>query len=245
MFTLFASDVHLADDRPQQVERFLALLAGPARAADALYLLGDIFDSWLGDDDPRPLHDEVARALAELAPAGTRLLLMHGNHDFLLGEAYATRCAARLLPDPSVVEMHGRRVLLSHGDIYCTDDTDYQAFRAWSREPDNQRQFLSLPLAERRRQADELRARSRASTKLKPSDIMDVNAGAVTAAMQQHEVDVLVHGHTHRPNEHRLSVDGRVRTRFVLGDWCGDAEQVLMWPHEGVPALQCAGELQS
>ena len=215
MFTLFVSDVHLGEERPAEAARFLALLAGPARRADALYLLGDVFDAWLGDDDARPLHDRVATALDTLAEDGTEVHLMHGNHDFLLGEGYAARCGARLLPDPSVVEVYGERVLASHGDLWCTDDTEYQVFRSWSRQPANQQAFLALPLAERARQAHELRERSRASTALKPADIMDVNQEAVAGALREHAVDVLVHGHTHRPAAHDLRVDGRRRTRFV------------------------------
>ncbi len=238
MGTLFVSDVHLSAARPVQARAFLDMLRRLAPGLGALYLLGDIFDAWLGDDDEQPLHGEVADGLHALADAGTPVHLMHGNHDFLLGADYAARCGATLLPDPVRADLYGKTVLLSHGDIFCTDDAEYQAFRRWSREPANQRAFLAMPIAERARQAAKLQAQSRANTRRKASEIMDVNDAAVVAALRENGVDTLVHGHTHRPATHDVLVGGTMGKRHVLGDWYDlENARVLLWPAHGEPAL--------
>ena len=238
MSTLFVSDVHLSAQRPAQVRAFLELIACLASRADALYLLGDTFDAWIGDDDERPPHAEVAGALSALHRAGTAVHLMHGNHDFLLAQRYAASCDASLLPDPVVVDMYGQPVLLSHGDIYCTDDTQYQAFRRWARDPVNQQEFLDMSLQDRAKRAAELQKQSRADTRRKAADIMDVNQQAITDALREHAVSTLVHGHTHRPATHELQVDGAACMRHVLGDWYEpDNARVLLWPSQGEPTL--------
>lgn len=232
MLNLFVSDVHLNARRPEIVAAFLGFLGGGARHAEALYILGDLFDQWLGDDDDRSPHAEVTRALRALRDHGTRVRLLHGNHDFLLGDSFMAGCRCELLPDPSVVDVGGTPVLISHGDMLCTDDTDYQAFRTYSRNPDTQRWFLGLPLEARYAKAAELRNASDAHTALTPDDIMDVNALAVEALMDQHCARHLVHGHTHRPGIHSLRVGGRESQRIVLGDWYAQ-DSVLIWDHDG------------
>jgi UDP-2,3-diacylglucosamine hydrolase len=219
MSTLFISDLHLDESRPQIVDLYLALLAGDARRADALYVLGDLFESWIGDDDDARLASQVAAATRALRDSGVPVYFMHGNRDFLLGEDYAARSGMTLLIDPTVVTLGGERTLLMHGDTLCTDDVEYQRFRAMVRDPRWQQQFLARPLAERRAFAAQARGESRKQTAEKSAEIMDVNAAAVLAAMRAHEVRKLIHGHTHRPATHRFDLDGAPAERIVLGDW--------------------------
>jgi UDP-2,3-diacylglucosamine hydrolase len=217
---LFISDLHLAPERPGLVAAFHALVPGRARAATALYVLGDLFDAWLGDDQLKePLAAGVALALAALAASGTRVYLQRGNRDFLLGERFAKAAGATLLPDAVVHDLHGTPTLIMHGDQLCTDDLGYQRLRAFWQNPANRRRAVRLPYGVRRGIARLLRAGSRRATAGKPEEIMDVNADAVTAAMGAHRVTRLIHGHTHRPARHELSVDGRACQRYVLADW--------------------------
>lgn len=241
MTTLFASDVHLSDARPEAVDAFVAFLAGPARSAAALYLLGDVFDMWLGDDDDRPPHPAVQAALAALTGAGVPVSVVHGNHDFLISDAFAARTGCALLGDETLVDLHGARVLLMHGDTLCTRDTDYQEFRRYTRDPDNQAAFLALPLAARLDQAAAIRHRSQGASRLKPEDIMDVTPDAVVERMRAHRADVLVHGHTHRPGVHPVALGGATGRRIVLGDWY-DGDSVLAWDASGC-RLSGAGDL--
>ena len=219
MLTLFASDLHLHRDRPASLAAFSRLARGAARRAGALYLLGDVFDQWLGDDDATPPHRVVEAELRRLVDAGVRVGFVAGNHDFLVGREFAARTGVELLDEVTVIDLAGRRTALAHGDHLCTADTDYQAFRAHARDPDVQRSFLSLPLGDRARMAGELRHRSRELTALKPDDIMDVAPGAVEALLRETRADDLIHGHTHRPATHHLTVDGRACRRIVLADW--------------------------
>jgi UDP-2,3-diacylglucosamine hydrolase len=206
--TLFISDLHLAPSRPQMVAALHALLRGPARNATALYILGDLFDSWVGDDQLRePLAAAVAGALAELSAQGVPIYFQNGNRDFLLGEHFAKVCGATLLPDAVVHDLHGTPTLLMHGDLLCTDDIDYQRFRRYWADPKRRRRALSRPYFVRRANAS------------KTAAIMDVNAGAVIAAMREHGVTRMIHGHTHRPARHVVSVDGEAGERWVLADW--------------------------
>jgi UDP-2,3-diacylglucosamine hydrolase len=223
---LFISDLHLAAERPATSERFFAFLEREAAGAAALYILGDLFEYWIGDDelsaaDGEPLGRRVAQALAGLAGAGSAVFLMHGNRDFLLGAAYCAASGARLLDDPAVHAIGGEATLLMHGDTLCTDDLDYQAWRRTARSAAWQQAFLDQPLAARRSTILQLRERSRAAIGGKPADIMDVTAQAVQAAFRGHRVNRLIHGHTHRPARHRLEVDGVRRERWVLPDWYG------------------------
>ena len=218
--TLFISDLHLSSDRPALVEAFHTLLRGPARGAAALYAIGDLFDVWIGDDQlQEPLAAAVAASFAALAASGTPVFLQRGNRDFVLGERFARASGATLLPDEVVHDLYGTPTLIMHGDQLCTDDLDYQRFRAWWRDPVHQRRVLALPYFVRRGIAAFLRVMSRRATKDKAPAIMDVNAEAVVAALRSHRVTRLIHGHTHRPARHEVRVDGRICERYVLADW--------------------------
>ena len=218
--TLFISDLHLSPARPQLVAAFHTFARGPARSAAALYVLGDLFDVWLGDDQLRePLAAGVAGALAELPALGIPVYLQCGNRDFLLGERFAQACRATLLPDAVVHDLYGIPTLLMHGDLLCTDDVDYQRFRAYWKDPKRRRRLLARPYFVRRMIAAVMRFGSRRATAAKREQIMDVNAGAVVAAMREHRVTRLIHGHTHRPARHDLTVDGLPCARWVLADW--------------------------
>jgi UDP-2,3-diacylglucosamine hydrolase len=219
MTTLFISDLHLDPERPAISRLFENFLAGEARRAEALYILGDLFEAWVGDDDDSPLAEETARALSALAESGVPVYLMHGNRDFLIGDDYAGRCGAELLPDPTVIDLHGEPTLLMHGDTLCTDDVDYQRWREQAHSSEWQREFLSRPLAERRAFAAEARRQSREHQAGAKEAIMDVNPDAVVRTMKEHGVRRLIHGHTHRPAVHSLSLSGEPAERIVLGDW--------------------------
>jgi len=224
MATLFISDLHLDPARPQITRLFGEFLDGQAREADALYILGDLFEAWVGDDDPSETGAFVAEKLKALVDSGVPVSFMHGNRDFLLGEAYAQRAGMTLLEDPTRIDLYGKPALLMHGDTLCTDDVAYQQFRAHTRDPAWQAQFLSQPLAARLAFAQQARAASQARQgELREAGTMetitDVSPAAVDAAFAAHGVDTIIHGHTHRPAIHNLVVDGRPRRRIVLGDW--------------------------
>jgi len=219
---LFISDLHLTEERPEANELFIGLLEGKARTADALFILGDFFESWVGDDDlEAPFNAVIAGLLGGLARRGVPVYLMHGNRDFLVGERFCAATGAKLLADPSVHEIGGVRTLLMHGDTLCTDDLDYQNWRRIARSETWQREFLAMPLAERRRAIVGMREKSKEVVQAKPADIMDVNDAAVAQAMRAHAVSRLVHGHTHRPGRHALTIDGLAAERWVLPDWYG------------------------
>lgn len=224
MTTLFVSDLHLDDSRPAAIDAFVALLRGRARAADGLYLLGDVFEAWLGDDDDAPLTSRIATELRAVADAGVPVAFMRGNRDFLLGHAYAERCGMRLLPDPCVVDLYGEPTLLLHGDTLCTDDTGYQTFRRQVRDPQWQGDFLAQPLDARRAFAAAARAASARHQASIGETISDVSPIAVQAAFRLYGLRRMIHGHTHRPAAHRLDVDGRARERVVLADWYAAGE---------------------
>jgi UDP-2,3-diacylglucosamine hydrolase len=230
--TLFISDLHLQGARPDITDRFFRFLETEAAEAEALYILGDLFEAWIGDDDPDEHNREVQAAMRRLTDAGVAGYFMHGNRDFLIGEAFAERTGFTLLDDPVVHELHGTPVLLSHGDAYCTDDVEYQAFRRQSRNPAWQQQVLAMPVEQRRALAGKARKESQAAMVDKAEDIMDVNAEAVAAALREAGVTTLVHGHTHRPAIHDLDLDGMPATRIVLGDWY-EQGTVLRWTPEG------------
>jgi UDP-2,3-diacylglucosamine hydrolase len=218
--TLFISDLHLAAERPHITRQFFDFLELAAPAAQALYILGDLFEYWVGDDDTDdPLNGRVAGALAQLTGHGVPVYFMHGNRDVLIGQAFASRCGAQLISDPTVIELHGTRTLLMHGDTLCTGDIEYQKFRAYAHNPENQSNFLQQPLAARHRQMLDMRAKSEASKSGKNAGIMDVTQSAVEHALREHGYPRLIHGHTHRPARHTHSLDGRTCERWVLGDW--------------------------
>lgn len=222
--TLFISDLHLDTDTPGLLQSLLAVLHDRAAGADALYILGDLFEAWVGDDDQSEIADAVATALMSLSQAGTAVYLMHGNRDFLLGDHYAARCGATLLPDPTVIECYGRRVALSHGDSLCTRDTAYMAFRKQMRDPAWQQAFLDRPLLERHMVAQQIRQKSQDANSQKASDIMDVTHQEVIKLMETLQVNILIHGHTHRPGIHTIRLHDAINgsdeaVRIVLGSW--------------------------
>jgi UDP-2,3-diacylglucosamine hydrolase len=220
--SLFVSDLHLTEERPEANERFISFVEGKARDAEALYILGDFFEYWVGDDDlGDPFNAVIGGLLANLTRSGVRLYFMHGNRDFLIGERFCAATGARLLPDPSVHEVGGVKTLLVHGDTLCTDDLEYQAWRRRARDSAFQAEFLAKPLAERRHAVLEMREKSRLVVQEKTADIMDVNDDAVREAMRSHGVRRLIHGHTHRPGRHALEVDDQRYERWVLPDWYG------------------------
>ena len=219
MTTVFISDLHLDDARPRIFEAFENLLATQPTEIQALHILGDLFESYIGDDDDAPLNARVARATRKVRDAGVPVYFMHGNRDFLLGADYAERAGMTVLEDPFVIELSGERTLLMHGDVLCTDDVAYQAVRRQVRTPEWKAQILAMPLQARRAFAAKSRAESRAHTGSTMESIMDVNAGAVAEAMRRAGTTRLIHGHTHRPAIHRFALDGQPAERIVLGDW--------------------------
>ncbi len=232
MSSWFASDLHLDPATPEIAARFRRFLAGPVRGARSLYLLGDLFEAWIGDDDPEPAHREVIAAIAAVAASGTLVYVMRGNRDFLIGERFCAESGAMLLDDPVIATIAGTRVLLSHGDGLCIDDGAYQRLRALVRDPGVRQGFARLPLASRRRLALEARAGSREHLATASGYITDVNQSAVEALMRGAGVKLLVHGHTHRPAVHQFEVDGMAGTRIVLGDWHASSK-VLHWNAAG------------
>lgn len=217
MTTLFISDLHLSPNRPGIVESFFSLLQGEARRADALYILGDLFEYWIGDDAADQLgYSPVIREIRALADAGVPVYFMRGNRDFLAGDRFAAETGCEILADPTVIDLYGERALLMHGDFLCTDDTEHQKFRITVDDPDWQRAFLSKPVAARMQMAQEAREQSREHKDSVAMDIMDVNDDAVRKAFDAHDVRLMIHGHTHRPAIHDDPAGTR---RIVLGDW--------------------------
>lgn len=219
MATLFVSDVHLDPARPAIAALFLDFLKQRARQAEACYILGDLFEAWVGDDDDAELGRTVVDALRTLTGSGVPVYFLHGNRDFLIGERFAAASGVRLLPESGVIDLYGESVLLLHGDTLCTDDVDYQTFRAQVRDPAWQAQLLALPLAQRRALAGQLRETSRQATQQKAAEITDVNLAAVDQTLRAFGVRRMIHGHTHRPAIHEWTLDGRPARRAVLGDW--------------------------
>jgi UDP-2,3-diacylglucosamine hydrolase len=219
MSRLFVSDVHLEAGAPEAVEQFLDFLRTHAADAEALYVLGDLFETWVGDDDPDPAKARVCEGLRALTTRGTGCFVLHGNRDFLIGRDFCRNTGSRLLADPVVVDLNGERVLLTHGDALCTDDHSYQELRSIVRTPEWQRRFLSLPLFERELLANKARAGSREHISRTIPDIMDVNEDTVSTAYRATRVRRIIHGHTHRPAVHDTDIEGEPAQRIVLGAW--------------------------
>ena len=219
--TLFISDLHLCEERPQITALFLEFLATIAAKAEALYILGDLFEYWAGDDDlPDPYHQCIVAGLRALSAKGTRLYIMHGNRDLLLGQAFMQACDASLLLDPTVIDLYGQIGLLTHGDKLCTDDVKYQEFRRQVHDHVWQQAFLAQPLVSRKAQIAGMRRQSEQEKSVKSEAIMDVNAAAVASLLAENNFPpLLIHGHTHRMNRHALSISGQQCERIVLGDW--------------------------
>ncbi|VAW58952.1 UDP-2,3-diacylglucosamine diphosphatase [hydrothermal vent metagenome] len=216
---LFISDLHLSPERPEIIQLFIQFINNQASKAHSLYILGDLVEYWPGDDDKAEGLSEAFNCMKEQADKGLKIYLMHGNRDFLMGEALARRAGCTLITDPCLIEFNDTPVLLMHGDTLCTDDIRYQAFRAQLRSQQWKEDFLSKPLAEREQIAQGLRNQSRAETQNKTEDIMDANADAIIQAFSEHRVALMIHGHTHRPAIHRLTVNEKPAKRIVLGDW--------------------------
>ncbi len=219
MHSIFVSDLHLCSTRPAINKVFFDFLRGPAVQADSLYILGDLFEYWPGDDDDDPFNASVLSALRELADRSVALYLMHGNRDFLIGERFTFGCHARLLPDPTKINLYGTPTLLMHGDTLCTDDFRYLEFRNKVRSPGWQNQFLAQSLDQRRQIIAGLRSENAEEKKLKTEEIMDATQAGIEAALRAHDYPRLIHGHTHRPALHRHIVDGHPCERWVLADW--------------------------
>ncbi len=231
MTTLFISDLHLDKSRPDISQQFLDFLETEASSAERLYILGDLFEAWIGDDDPDPDKRRVIAALHKLYERGIPCFVMHGNRDFLMGKKFCADSGATLIEDGTVIVLNGHKLLLMHGDTLCTDDHSYQRLRRIVRNPLVQWILRTMSLSQRERLADRMRAGSKAhieaADKAKPY-VMDVNADAVANAFREHDVDCMIHGHTHRPAVHEITVDGKPRTRIVLGDWY-EQGSVLRW----------------
>ncbi|BEH99922.1 UDP-2,3-diacylglucosamine diphosphatase [Edwardsiella ictaluri] len=220
MATLFIADLHLSQQEPAITAGFLRFLAEEAPKAEALYILGDFFDYWIGDDDPQPLHRQVAGALRQLSDNGVPCYFICGNRDFLLGKSYAKRCGMTLLPDEQIITLYGQPILLLHGDTLCSDDRDYLRYRRRVHNPLLQWLFRRLPLRLRLKIAVGMRQQSQRSNSAKAMTIMDVNQETVCATLRRHGVQRMIHGHTHRPALHHFSLDdGRCALRAVLGAW--------------------------
>ena len=236
MPTLFISDLHLEAGRPEIGVQFLAFLSGEARDADTLYILGDLFEVWLGDDDPNPYYAGMKAAIRELVDSGIPVFFMHGNRDFMIGDEFATETGVTILQDPELIDLHGEKVLLSHGDALCTDDVEYQRFRAMTRNPEWQAMMLAKTIQERIAHALEARQGSMEHSESLDDEITDVNQGAVEALIRKHGVDILLHGHTHRPAIHEVRLGDRTATRIVLGDWF-EQGSIVRWDENG-PRLE-------
>ncbi|WP_088178449.1 UDP-2,3-diacylglucosamine diphosphatase [Methylotenera sp. L2L1] len=219
--TIFISDLHLCASRPQITEAFLNFLTTQAKSAHALYILGDLFEYWAGDDDiDNEFNKQIIQGFEALAASGVSIYLMHGNRDFLITDEFCRAAGIHLISDPTLINLHGSTVLLSHGDELCTDDIAYQQFRLQVRNKQWKSEFLNQPLQARKNQIEAIRVRSEQEKSSKSAQIMDVNQDAVVSLLKQyHYPDLLIHGHTHRPNQHQLPVDGKLITRWVLGDW--------------------------
>lgn len=241
MRTLFISDLHLHESRPQLTRAFFQFLQEQAKNAEALYILGDFFDAWIGDDDDADLAIQVAQHLQQLSNTDTHIYLMHGNRDFLLGNDFAKAAGAKLIPEFTVIDLYGTPTILLHGDSLCTKDTAYQQFRAIARSAAWQQQQLSQSLVVRRQIAAQLREKSQSMNSLKAEDIMDVTPEEVVTQMRNANVTRMIHGHTHRPARHALTIDGQAAERIVLGDWHHDgwclvaSENNLELQHWAIP----------
>ena len=236
MTTLFISDLHLEAERPDIARQFLSFLEQEASEADDLYILGDLFEAWVGDDDPNTHYFTIKRALRKIVDKGIPVYFMHGNRDFMIGRGFANETGVEILKDPYKVQMYGQKVLLSHGDVLCTDDVQYQRVRKMTRDPDWKKTILARPLKDRLRMAEEARRQSLEQTINKSMEIMDVNQDAVKTIIKHFNVDVLLHGHTHRPAIHEIDLGRRKAKRIVLGDWYTQGS-VVRWGTRG-PELE-------
>jgi UDP-2,3-diacylglucosamine hydrolase len=239
--TLFISDLHLEAARPDITNQFLDFLNGEASRADALYILGDLFEQWVGDDDPEPEKRRIIAALKQFTDRRIPCYLMHGNRDFLLGRRFEKASGCKLLDDGTIVDLYGKKVLLMHGDVLCTDDQSYQRLRRIVRNPFVRLIFRLMTLGQRQRLAEKIRAGSKEHIGKTAAYIMDVNPQAVFETLNRYGVDTIIHGHTHRPAIHKLSNAGRPAMRIVLGDWYTQGS-VLRWDPSGFELVELKRE---
>ena len=219
MTTLFISDLHLEEKKPELTNFFFSFIDQVAASSQRLFILGDFFEAWVGDDEQSELQVSVADKLSSLASAGVEIFLMHGNRDFLMGKAYASQCGATLIDDPYPLEIGGKKGLVMHGDTLCTDDLQYMKFRQIARNPEWQTQVLGRPLQDRKLMAHQMRQMSEAKSQGKSQQIMDVAEQTVRQVITDNNIDILLHGHTHRPAKHSIVLENKTAKRVVLGDW--------------------------
>jgi UDP-2,3-diacylglucosamine hydrolase len=217
--TLFIADLHLHPQQPTTLALFANFLKGKARDLERLYILGDLFEVWLGDDDDEPAYQDIIKQLRRLSEAGTAIKVLQGNRDFLLGQGFGERAGCELLPESNVIDVYGTPTLIMHGDTLCTLDVAYQAFRKQVHNPEWQAQILAQPLAQRRSFAKQARQQSQMHAQGSSETIMDVTPAAVVNALNSHGVMNLIHGHTHRPAVHEVDILGETAQRWVVGDW--------------------------
>lgn len=240
--TLFISDLHLAPERPQMMELFIGFTKDVAAKADSLFILGDFLEVWWGDDDPAEAYQGVFNALRELDTVhGTKVYMMHGNRDFMMGQVLAKRCHYSLIDEPYPIKLAGKSAMLIHGDSLCTDDIEYQKFRAMVRNPLWQQQVLTKTLEERFALAKSIRDQSKSDTSLKDEVIMDVNDAATRQLFIDNKIELLIHGHTHRPAFHELVIDGKTVQRIVLGDWYEKGNYLRIAADDSIKMLDYAG----
>ena len=239
MATYFISDLHLEKIKSPITNIFTKFL-DELNKNDSLYILGDLFESWIGDDDVSELSQYIADRLGSLSERNISVAIMHGNRDFLIGEDFCKASSIELINDPRIIEIDTKKVMLTHGDELCTDDIEYQAFRSVVRNPLWQKDFLNFPISKREKIAGEAKDASKDSKENKAMEIMDVNTDAVFKAFNDHEIEIMIHGHTHRPNIHKVSNEGKNLTRYVLGDWSKNSAIILKWNEAEVELMDLA-----
>ena len=235
----FISDLHLDETRPHTTALFQSFVEElkENNQQTELYILGDLFESWIGDDYENELHNQVKATLKSLTGSGIKVFFLYGNRDFLIGEEFLSETDVELLIDPFLLKSNEKSILLTHGDQMCIDDMEYQSFRTIVRNPDWQKEFLNFPISKRLKIAGETKDASKQSKQEKSMDIMDVNEEEVLRVFKQHEVNTMIHGHTHRPMKHELKIDGRLCSRYVLGDWNKTSAMVLQWSKESLELI--------
>lgn len=239
MATYFISDLHLERIESPITNIFTAFL-DDLNQNDSLYILGDLFESWIGDDNVSELSQYISDRLLMLSDRDISVAIMHGNRDFLIGEDFCKASSIELINDPRIIEIDTKKVMLTHGDELCTDDKEYQAFRSVVRNPLWQKDFLNFPISKREKIAGEAKDASKDSKENKAMEIMDVNTDAVLKAFNDHDIEIMIHGHTHRPNIHKVSNEGKNLTRYVLGDWSKNSAIILKWNEAEVELMDLA-----
>ena len=231
----FISDLHLDESKPKTTKLFQTFIKQIIKDNGndtEIYILGDLFESWIGDDYDNPFHDEIKLLLTSMSNSGVKVFFLFGNRDFLIGETFLSKTGIELLDDPALLTINEKRVLITHGDQMCLDDHDYQNFRAMVRNPEWQQEFLSFPISKRLKIAGEAKDASKQSKQEKVIEIMDVNDKAVAAIFNEHQIDLMIHGHTHRPMKHEIVLDGKAYYRYVLGDWAKDSAIIIDWSND-------------